>query len=98
MGDSDVAARVGPTDSAAAGALTLTEIAGNVLKFLLSLVGTLALIMLIIGAIMYFLSAGNETRVKSANNIIKASLIGITIAFAAYILVATVARILTGAA
>lgn len=74
------------------GALTLSQIATNVLSFLLSLVGILALIMLIIGAIMYFFAAGNETRQKAAKNIVIASLIGITIALASLVLITQIAK------
>lgn len=75
--------------------LTLTQIARNILNFLLSIIGILALIMLIISGIMYLVSAGNEARMKQARAIFTASLIGITVAMASLILVAAVARFFT---
>lgn len=41
--------------------LTLIEIATNVLNFLLSIVGVVALIMLVVGAFMYLTAAGRRT-------------------------------------
>lgn len=72
--------------------LTLTQIAGNVLKFLLSIIGVLALIMMMISGIMYFASGGNEARVKQAKNIFVASLIGILVAMGSLVLVTAVSR------
>lgn len=72
--------------------LTLTQIATKILNFLLSIIGTLALIMLIISGIMYLTSAGNDTRMKQAKSIFIASLIGIAIAMASLVLVTAVAR------
>lgn len=72
--------------------LTLTQIARNILNFLLSIIGVLALIMLVISGIMYLTSAGNETRMKTAKSIFTASLIGIAVAMASLILVTAVAR------
>ena len=72
--------------------LTLTQIARNILNFLLSVIGILALIMMIISGVMYVTSAGNETRMKQARGIFTASLIGIVVAMASLVLVTTVAR------
>lgn len=72
--------------------LTLTQIARNILNFLLAVIGILALIMMIISGIMYITSVGNDTRMKQARAIFTASLIGIAIAMASLILVSTVAR------
>ena len=72
--------------------LTLTQIAVRVLNFLLSIIGILALIMMIISGIMYLSSAGNDGRMKQAKSIFVASLIGITVALASMVLVTAVAR------
>lgn len=82
----------GPEPSELAGALTLTQIARNVLNFLLSIIGTLAIIVMIISGIMYVTSAGNETRMKSARQMFVAALIGVTLALASLVLVSAVAR------
>ena len=72
--------------------LTLTQIAVKVLNFLLSIIGTLAIIMMIISGIMYLSSAGNDGRMKQAKGIFMASLIGIAVALASMVLVTAVAR------
>ncbi len=74
--------------------LTLIEIATNVLNFLLSVVGVVALIMLVVGAFVYLTSAGDEDRIDTGKSIVKYSIIGITIALAALVLVRQVARFL----
>ncbi|HAS00047.1 MAG: hypothetical protein US57_C0004G0041 [Candidatus Moranbacteria bacterium GW2011_GWC2_37_73] len=73
-------------------ALTLSQIAVNVLNFLLGTMGIIALIMLVIGAIMYLTSAGDEDRVKKGKDIFKYSLIGVLLAMASMVLVTQIAR------
>lgn len=81
----------GPAPSELSGALTLTQIATNILNFLLSIIGILALITLIISGIMYLTSAGNDTRMKQAKSIFIAALIGIAVAMGSLVLVRAVA-------
>ena len=71
--------------------LTLIEIATNVLNFLLSVVGIVALIMLVVGAFMYLTAAGDESRIDTGKSIVKYSIIGITVALVALVLVRQVA-------
>lgn len=85
----------GPEPAELSGALTLTQIARNILNFLLSIIGILALIMLIISGIMYLISAGNDTKMKTAKSIFVASLIGIAVAMGSLVLVSAVARFFT---
>lgn len=73
---------------------TLTQIAMNFLNFLLSIVGILALIMLIIGGIMYLTSAGDEDRIKSAKKIVTYSIIGIAVSLASLVIVKQIAVLL----
>ncbi len=73
--------------SQASSAPTVTEIASRVLDFLLSIVGVLSIIMLLIGAIMYLASAGDEKRAETGKNIVKYAIIGIIVAFSALIIV-----------
>ncbi len=84
LGWSDVPSNV-------SGAKSLLEIAGGVLNFLLSVVGIIALIMLVVGALMYLTAAGDEDRIDTGKKIVKYSIIGITIALAAMVLVRQVA-------
>jgi hypothetical protein len=72
-------------------ALTLSEIAVRVLNFLLGTMGILALVMLVIGAIMYLTSAGDEDRIDKGKEIFKWSLIGVILAMASMVLVKQVA-------
>lgn len=74
--------------------LTLIQIATNILNFLLSVVGVVALIMLVVGAFMYLTSAGDEDRIDTGKKIVKYSTIGIAIALAALVLVRQIAAFL----
>ncbi len=85
-----------PPDTVPEGTLTLTQIAVNVLKFLLGVVGTLAIIMLVVGGAMYVTAAGDERQIDTAKNVVKYSIIGIAVALAAMIIVRTVTAILMG--
>lgn len=78
--------------SQVSGAPTLTEIAGNVLTFLLGIIGVLAIIMLLVGSVMYLTAAGDEKRAESGKSTVKFAIIGIIVAFAALVLVTQVAN------
>lgn len=75
-------------------ALSLLDIADNVLTFLLSIVGILAIISMVIGAIMYLTAYGDEDKTKTGKKIITYSLIGIAVALAALILVEQVGTLI----
>jgi len=70
---------------------TIATIALNTLNFLLSIVGTISLIMLIVGAIMYLTAAGNEDQVDKGKQLFKYALVGITIALASLVVVKQIA-------
>jgi Type IV secretion system pilin len=74
-----------------AGARTLSQIALSVLQFLLSIVGILAVIMLVVGGIMYLTAAGSEERVETGKKIVLYSIIGIFVALAALVIVSQIA-------
>ena len=82
--DTTIPAGVGTT-------LSLLQIASNVLSFLLTIIGILAIIMLVIGGIMYLMAAGNEDQIDRGKKIVKYSIIGILIALASLVLVKQVA-------
>ena len=83
----------GPTGSAEVDqALTLTQIALNVLNFLLAAVGILSILMMVLGGAMYLTSAGNEDRIQSGKNIAKNAIIGIIISLSAMVLVRQIAE------
>ena len=71
--------------------LSLLQIASNVLSFLLTIIGILAIIMLVIGGIIYLTAAGNEDQIDRGKKIVKYSIIGILIALASLVLVKQVA-------
>jgi len=77
--------------AAVTAAPTLSAIATKVLTFLLSILGTIALIMLIIGSMMYLTSAGDDERIETGKKIFKYSLIGIIIAMGSLVLVKQIA-------
>ncbi len=70
---------------------TLTAIALSVLQFLLSIVGVLAIIMLVVGGIMYMTAAGNEDRIDTGKKIVTYSIVGIAVALAALVIVTQIA-------
>jgi len=71
--------------------LTLAEIALNTLNFLLSIVGVLAIIMLVWGGIMYLTAAGDEKRIDTAKRIVTWAIIGIAVALAALVITRQIA-------
>ncbi len=75
-------------------ALTLAEIGLNVLNFLLSIVGVLALIMMVVGGIMYFTAAADEKQVETAKKIFKYAIYGITISLASLLIVKQIGSLL----
>ncbi|HPN54621.1 MAG TPA: pilin [Candidatus Moranbacteria bacterium] len=85
---------LGWTDSTSttSSALTISEIAVNVLNFLLGVAGVLAIIMMVIGGIMYLTSTGDEERIKKGKSIFTYSVIGIIIVLASLVIVRQIAQ------
>jgi len=81
-------------DASSLTGLTLTQIALNFLNFLLSVVGILALIMLIIGGITFLTSAGDEDRYKTGKKIVTYAVVGIAVSLAAMVIVKQIANLL----
>lgn len=69
------------------GGIPLSQIALNFLDVLLSFVGILAVIMLVVGGIMYIVSAGDETRSETAKKIVTYAVIGLGVAITSLIIV-----------
>ena len=78
-----------------AGATTFTQIATKVLEFFLSILGVIALIMLVIGGLAYLTAAGDENRAETGKKIVTYSIIGIAIAFSALVIVTQIATFFT---
>jgi hypothetical protein len=75
-------------------ALTIKQIATNVLNFLLSVTGIIAIISLIIGGSFYLTAYGDEDRIEKGKEIIKYSIIGIAVASAALVIVKQLASLI----
>jgi len=78
--------------AAVSGGASLATILRNVLNFLLSMVGILAMIMLVVGGMMYFAAAGDEKKADTAKAIVKYSIIGIAVALASLVIVTQIVR------
>ena len=72
----------GPANNA-----NLLGIVQTVINTLLSIIGVLAVVMLILGGIRYTTSQGDAKAIESAKNTILYAIIGIVVAFAAWALV-----------
>jgi len=77
-------------------ALTVSQIATNVLNFLLSIVGIIAIISLVIAGGMYMTAYGDDTRIGTAKKMATYSIIGIAVALISLIAVQQVAKLITG--
>lgn len=82
----------GTTDTRLTGALSLSQIAINVLNFLLGTLGILSLVMLVLGGVMYVSSGGDKGRVDTGKNIFKFALLGVVLAMSSMVLVTQVAK------
>ena len=82
----------GVTDATVIAAPTISQIAINVLNFLLGVLGILSLVMLVIGATMYLTSAGDEGRIDTGKNIFKSALLGVVIAMASMVILTQIAQ------
>ncbi len=72
-------------------AQSFTQIATKVLNFLLSIVGIIAIIMLVIGGLMYLTAGGDEGKAETGKKITTYAIIAIAIALSALVLVTQVA-------
>lgn len=65
----------------------LVQVGVNVTEIILGIVGSLALLMFVYGGIVMLISAGNSEKVTQAKNILIASVVGLAIVFASYIII-----------
>lgn len=77
---------------------SLTETVGTVVKAVLSLVGTIFLLLTIYAGILWMTAQGNEDQVAKSKSIIQAAVIGLIITLAAYAITAFVTGRLGGIA
>lgn len=74
---------------------------GNLIKFALTLLGTLFLILILYGGFMRMTAGGNTDKVSKSNSILKNSVIGLIIVIVSYAITITVFTVIisaTGAA
>ncbi len=69
------------------------DLIATVVNTLLFLVGTLSVIMIIVGGILYTTSTGDSGRVTRAKNTITYSIVGLVVSFLAYAIVNWVLKI-----
>lgn len=74
-------------DAWVSGALTLQQIAINVLNLLLALIGIIAIVSLVVGGGMYLTAYGDEDRIKKAKNIVTYAIIGIVVSLGSLVIV-----------
>ena len=65
-------------------------LAVNISRWILGIVGSLALAMFIYGGVMFMISSGSSESVGKAKNIITAAVIGLLIVFASFMIIKTV--------
>ncbi|KKQ57643.1 MAG: hypothetical protein US74_C0002G0002 [Parcubacteria group bacterium GW2011_GWA2_38_13] len=68
----------------------ITVIVGDVLAIVLGFLGTLFLVLVVIGGITWMTAAGNEDQVRKAKSMIMAAVLGLVVIFLSY----TFARVL----
>lgn len=86
-----------PTEGLATGGLSnVIEIIKEIINFLLTLVGILALGGIIWGAIVLVLSLGNDQKVEKAKRIILYSIIGLIVAGVSFLAIQVVSDLLGG--
>lgn len=66
------------------------SIFAGVYDIILGIVGSIALLMIVIGGVMFLISGGNQERVVQGKKIIVSSFIGLLIVFASYLIIRTV--------
>lgn len=84
----------GNADNWVSNALTIQEIAVNVLSFLLSVFGILATIAIIIGGGMYLTAYGDEKKIDDGKKILKYAIIGIVVSLSGLLIVRQIGTLL----
>jgi hypothetical protein len=74
----------------------IQEVIGVVINWALGIVGSIALLMFVIGGFIWLTSAGNPDKIKSGRNIIVWSVIGLAVIFASYAISRVILEALLG--
>ena len=69
------------------------EMAINIVKYLMTFLGIIAVVIILLGGFKWMTAAGNEDKVDEAKKLIIAGLIGLVIILAAFIIVQFVMRV-----
>jgi len=83
------------TDNASkCGLIEFVQLFANFYKFTLKYLGALALLLFVIGGIMYMVSGGNQEHITRARNILVGTTIGLLIVLGSYLIVDEFQKIL----
>lgn len=79
-------------------ARSAADILLSVLNFLLGIVGTLSIIMLVVGGVMFLTAAGSQDRITTGKKIVTYALLGVVVALASLVIVRQLASFFAGTA
>lgn len=74
-------------------ATPISTVLQNILVFLLSIIGVLAIIGVVIAGLIYLTASGNPKQAQRAKQALTASMIGLIIAFGSVIIVTQISKI-----
>lgn len=69
------------------GTSDINEMIARVIRFILSLVGSISLLMFVYGGLIWMTSAGSSDKIKKGREIIVWSVIGLAVVFSSYLIV-----------
>jgi len=79
----------GPLDEAP----PLSSIVANILWFMVTIIGSIAVLMIVIAGVMYMTSGGDQTRTDTAKSTIKYAIIGLIVAIISLIIVTQIVQL-----
>lgn len=82
-----------PTGNLADGSIII-----NIMNWMLALVGIIGIIGFVISGILYFISAGDDTKMGTAKNAMTYSIIGVVVALMGYVIIKAADAMLNGTA
>ena len=85
-----------PLPSEVSSARSAADILLSVLNFLLGIVGTLSIIMLVVGGVMFLTAAGSQDRITTGKKIVTYALLGVVVALASLVIVRQLAAFFAG--
>ncbi|EKE22170.1 MAG: hypothetical protein ACD_7C00030G0006 [uncultured bacterium] len=75
---------------------TITQVVINVMNWLLALVGIVGIIGFVISGILYFIAAGDDSKMGTAKNAMTYSIIGVIVALMGYVIIKAADALLGG--